>query len=63
MIFTTHIIILTHVVGRGRVRTRASRGSGAVIANRAFCQDPSAKWRLSAPRIGVVQAQVALGCA
>jgi len=49
MIFTTHIIILTHMVGRGRVRTQALRGGGAVIANWAFCQDPSAKWRLGLP--------------
>ena len=40
-------------VGRGRVPQpqvgRAPRGSGAAIATQAFCQDPSARWRLGVP--------------
>jgi hypothetical protein len=42
-------------VGRGRGRVpqpevgRAPRGSGAAIATQAFCQDPSARWRLGVP--------------
>jgi len=39
--------------GRGRVPQpevgRAPRGSGAAIATQAFCQDPSARWRLGVP--------------
>jgi hypothetical protein len=59
-IYNTHCYINTHVVGcgrfqtqlgvgHGRVRTRAPRGGGITIANRALCQDPSSRWRLGLP--------------
>ena len=48
-IYNTHYYINTHVGGRGRIQTRAPCGYGATIANRAVCQDPSARWRLGRP--------------
>jgi hypothetical protein len=48
-IYNTHYYINTHVGGRGRIRTRAPPGYGATIANRAVCQDSSARWRLGRP--------------